>query len=156
MKMRNSLLALGGVLIWAINANAQQWRKIIPLKSTRADVERLLGPNEKSYGVLYELKEGALSLEYSSGPCTKERKGGWNVPEDVVINYQFAATHKPRETDLKLNRKRFRREVNTHTGGVVYYINDEDGIMYEIQRGRVYSVEFYPPKRYEYLYCGDP
>jgi hypothetical protein len=28
--------------------------------------------------------------------------------------------------------------------------------MYEIQQGRVDSVEYYPPKRYEHLYCGEP
>ena len=156
MATRNSLLALCSVVLMAaVSANAQHWREIVPLKSTRADVERLLGPNEKSYGVIYELNSGALSIEYSSGPCRKDRRRGWNVPEDVVINFRFAATHKPQQTDLKLNRKTYRRVVDTHTGGVIYYINDKDGVMYEVQRGTVQSVEFYPPKRYQYLHCGD-
>lgn len=42
------------------------------LKSTRADVERLLGPAEQPYGVEYELKDGILSIEYSTGPCRKK------------------------------------------------------------------------------------
>jgi hypothetical protein len=156
MKIRNRLLLLAGLmLIIGVNANAQQWRKIVPLKSTRAEVERLLGPNDNSYGVVYELKTGALSIEYSSGPCRKDRKGGWNVSDGVVVSFSFAATKKPRETDLRLNRKQFRRVVDTHTPSVLYYINDKDGVTYEVQRGRVHSVEYYPPKRYDYLYCGD-
>ena len=156
MRTRNRILFLCGfILVTAVNASAQQWRKIVPLKSTRADVERLLGPNENSYGVIYEFKDGNLFIEYSSGPCRKDRKGGWNVRDGVVISFSFAAINKPPEADLKLNRKRFRRVVDTHTPSVSYYINDKDGIMYEIQRGRVHSVEYYPPKRYEHLHCRD-
>lgn len=132
------------------------WRKLVPLQSTRADVERLLGPNDKSYGVDYELTDGVPSIEYSSGPCRKERPGGWNVGEGVVISFSFSAKAKQRETDLKLNRKKFRRVIDTHTGGITYYINAVDGIMYEIQQGKVDSVEYYPPKRYKHLYCGEP
>ena len=128
----------------------------MPLKTTRADVERLLGPNNKSYGVDHELTDGVLSIEYSSGTCRKERQGGWNVAEGVVISFGFSAKNKRRETDLKLNRKRFRRVIDTHTGSITYYINDTDGITYEIQQGAVDSVEYYPPKRYGHLFCGNP
>jgi hypothetical protein len=157
MKTQSTILFLCGlILIFVPRASAQEWRKIVPLKSTRADVERLLGPNDKSYGVDYELKDGVLSIEYSSGPCRKERRGGWNVPEGVVISFSFSAKNKQREADLKLNQKKFRRVIDPHTGGVTYYINDRDGITYEIQQGQVDGIEYYPPKRYEHLYCGDP
>jgi len=156
MKTTNNILLLCGlILVLSATGRAQEWRKIVPLKSTRADVERLLGPQERSYGVVYELGDGVLSIEYSSGPCRKDRKGGWNVPEDVVISFSFSATHKPRFSSLKLNRSRFRRVVDRHTGGVINYINARDGIMYEVQGGIVQSVEYYPPKRYDYLHCGD-
>lgn len=36
------------------------------LNRLRTDVERLLGLNDKSYGVDYELTDGVLSIEYSS------------------------------------------------------------------------------------------
>jgi len=157
MNTLNKILSLCGlVLIIISSGQAQQWRDIVPLKSTRADVERLLGPNEDSYGVIYKLRDGNLFIEYSSGPCREDRKGGWNVPDGVVISYSFSSTNKPRLADLKLNLKRFRRVVNTHTAGVIYYINDEEGIMYEVQRGRVHSVEYYPHKGDKHLHCGDP
>lgn len=75
MKTPSKMLFLCGfILIVVPKASAQEWRKIVPVKSTRADVERLLGPNEESYGVDYELTDGILSIEYSSGPCRKESK----------------------------------------------------------------------------------
>lgn len=150
-----TLFLFGLILLIAPKASGQAWRKITPMRSTRANVERLLGANEKSYGVVYELTDGVLSIEYSSGPCRKERKGGWNVPEDVVISFSFSARNKQREADLNLNRKKFRRVVDTHTHGIVYYINNKDGVMYEVQRGEVDSVEYFPSRRYDHLHCGD-
>ncbi len=157
MKTCNLIPFLCGLILVVVpTTGAQEWRKIVPLKSTRTEVERLLGSNDKSYGIDYELTDGVLSIEYSSGPCRKERHGGWNVPEGVVISFSFSPRSKQRETDLKLDRKKFRRVIDTHTGGITYYINDKDGITYEIQQGQVDGIEYYPPKRYEHLYCGDP
>jgi hypothetical protein len=72
MVTRNKILFLCGlILIAAVNVSAQKWRKIEPLRSTRADVERLLGTNENSYGVVYEFEDGNLLMEYSSGRAEK-------------------------------------------------------------------------------------
>jgi len=38
------------------NVKGQDWRQIVPLKSTRADVERLLGSTPGAYFGEYELK----------------------------------------------------------------------------------------------------
>lgn len=65
----------------------------------------------------------------------KRKQGGWNVPEGVVVSYSFSAKNKQRETDLKLNRKKFRRVIDTHTHSIIDNINDIDGIMYEVQQG---------------------
>jgi hypothetical protein len=157
MKTRSTGLFLCAlILILASRAGAQEWRKIVPLKSTRADVERLLGPAEQPYGVDYELKDGVVSIDYSTGPCRKDRPGGWNVSEGIVISFSFSAKHQQRERELKLDRKKFRKVFDTHTVGITYYINDQDGITYEVQQGRVDGVEYYPPKKYQHLYCGDP
>src|SRR5690349_3773129 len=46
---------------------AAVWRGIVPLKSTRADVERFLGkPNELG---LYEVNGEHVTIIYSEGPC---------------------------------------------------------------------------------------
>ena len=133
----------------------QDWRRIDPLKSTRAEVEALLGPAEGAYGVIYRLKDGSLFIEYSSGFCRPERKGGWNVPENVVVSVNFSPKHPRRISSLKLDPKKFRKEIDRHVGGIIYYINDDEGITYEVQSGKVDSIEYGPPKRYDHLYCGD-
>ena len=41
-----------------LNVKAQDWRQIVPLKSTRAEVERLLGSTTGAYFAQYELSQG--------------------------------------------------------------------------------------------------
>src|SRR5258705_7624001 len=114
MKTRSTIFFLCPLVLSLAQAvSAQQWRKIVPLKSTQADVERLLGRAEQPYGVEYELKDGVLSIDYSTGPCRKDRRGGWNVPEGVVIGFLFSPKLMQREADLKLNRKKFRKVIDT-------------------------------------------
>lgn len=123
------------------------------MNSTRAEVEAILGQADKGFEVLYQLQDGKLSIEYSSGPCTSERKGGWNVPEDVVISLYFSPRRAKKVSQLKLDPTKFRKVVDDHLPSVTYYINDEEGITYAIQQGKVDCVEYGPPKKYDGLYC---
>lgn len=132
--VRNLLMVLMLIPAFCLCANAQDWRQIVPLKSTRAQVERLLGTATEAYFADYELKQGSLFIEYSSGPCRPERNGGWNVPRDVVIMLDFTPKHKTRIADLKLDPKKFRKIVDDHVIGVLYYVNDEEGITYAVSR----------------------
>ena len=132
----------------------QNWRQIVPLKSSRTDVEGLLGPTQQAFFATYQLKEGNLFIEYSSGPCTEERKGGWNVPKDVVISVSFSPKRKRRIAAIKLASKKFRKVIDQHVVGITYYINDKDGITYQVQEGKIDSVEYGPTKRDGHLYCG--
>ncbi|HEX5886594.1 MAG TPA: hypothetical protein VFY67_18775, partial [Pyrinomonadaceae bacterium] len=88
-------------------------------------------------------------------PCRPDRKGGWNVPKNVVVSVHFYPKHKRRLSDLKVDRRKLRKVVDRHVGGITYYINDDDGVVYEIQEGKVESIEYGPPKKYDHLYCGD-
>lgn len=78
------------------------------------------------------------------------------MPENVVVSLSFSPRHRKRFADVKINLKKFRKEIDQHVIGIIYYVNDEDGITYEIQDGRVDSIEYGPPRKYANLYCGDP
>ncbi len=143
------------ILINQSNGNGQDWRQFVPLRSTRADVERLLGSSKEAYFADYSLKEGNLFIEYSSGPCRLDRKGGWNVPMDVVITLHFTPQRKRHISDLKLDLTRFKKVVDEHVIGILYYVDDEDGITYQVQNGKIDFVEYGPTRKDEHLYCGD-
>jgi hypothetical protein len=67
------------ILIAIPRVSAQEWRKIVPLKSTCADVERLLGANDKSYGVDYELTDGVVSMSTPVDHAEKKGKAAGMV-----------------------------------------------------------------------------
>jgi len=52
--------------------DSKPWRGIVPLRSTRVDVERLLGAPSMDHGdtVVYETGDERVSIEYSKGGCT--------------------------------------------------------------------------------------
>ncbi|HEU4837635.1 MAG TPA: hypothetical protein VFS90_24610 [Pyrinomonadaceae bacterium] len=155
MKIVTMLLLVFMIVTQRHDTNRQDWRQIVPLQSTRADVERLLGSTKEVYFAIYKLKEGSLFIEYSSGPCRPGRKGGWNVPENVVVSVSFSPKHGKRISSLKLDPNKFRKVIDQHVGGIVYYINDDEGIMYQVQSGKVDTIEYGPAKKHEHLYCGD-
>ena len=74
----------------------------------------------------------------------------------MVIRVNFTPKYRKRIADLKLDPKKYRTIVDDHVIGVLYYVNDEEGITYQVQSGRIDSVEYHPTKRDEHLYCGEP
>lgn len=66
-------------------AQAKGWRGIVPLKSTRADVERLLGVPGK-HG-RYQFDEERAYVNYAGpGPCCPVNGCLCFVPDDIVIS----------------------------------------------------------------------
>ena len=151
MKLLTVLLGIS--LFFGRVIEKDEWKKIVPLKTTRAGVEALLGPAQGAYEVVYQLKDGHLSIEYSTGPCKRGQRGGWNVPENVVISLHFSPLRTKRPTDLKLNLTRLRKVPADDTPSYTYYINDEAGITYAVEKGRVVYIEYGPAKEFNDLYC---
>jgi hypothetical protein len=127
------------------------WRGIVPLHSTRKDVERLLGASHESRGLssTYTTDEGKVLVFYSAGPCNKGVPQRWNVPLDTVISVTFQPRAKLLLSDLGLDRTKYRREREPHTDRVVYYFNKEDGIRIstrelEGEGEDVYSITYEP------------
>lgn len=133
----------------------QAWRAIIPLKTVRTEVESLFGPSSDPYLASYSLNDGTLFVEYSSGPCRAERKGGWNVKDGVVVSVRFEPKSKKKFTSLKLDLSKFKRVEGGDVVGIINYTNEEEGVTYEVQRGRVDAIEYLPDKRYYSLKCVD-
>jgi hypothetical protein len=147
-------------LIAAGNAEAKDWRGIVPLHSTRADVERILGPptiNQIDWAVYHGEKE-RVSIQYSKGPCTVEFSP-WNVPSNVVIDI-WVTPNVPevRFADLKLDQTKFKRLPDYHVGTIVHYIGEEEGVEYQVDenKGTVIVIKYLPAAADEPLRCPDP
>jgi hypothetical protein len=126
------ITCLYGVIMPALS-QPEGWRGLVPLHSTRADVERLLGAPTKSHGVAstYDTKEERVLVFYSGGSCKKGVSEEWNVPADTVLSITVHPNAKLLVDSLKLDKSKYRREGDPHADLIVYYVNKEEGIRVE-------------------------
>lgn len=152
--MKLALSIIAGPLValtLAAPPPAKEWRGITPLRSTRADVERLLGPPESGPGGVYATEGERVSVTYSRRPCDY----GWRVPPDTVISFFVHPKKPPKLSDLGLDEKRYERRRDLHVETIYYYIDPRDGINYTVDSagGVVTAVEHYPSLKDKALLC---
>lgn len=123
-------------------SEARDWRGIIPLRSTRADVERLLGSPEQGLKSIYQTEGERISVTYSERLCDY----GWLVPLGTVINFSVYPKTPSKVADLKLDESKYVKRQDYHVESIYYYINQEEGINYTVNAGggMVTGIEYYP------------
>jgi hypothetical protein len=141
-------------------SQAKDWRSIVPLHSTRADVEQLLGKPEtdRPHGSRYDLEGGRLWISYNTKPC-EGPSGGWNVSPNTVISIWFSYSDpQPKFAELKLDKSKYKKVLEGDYLDFVTYRND-DGIAYEVNepKGLVNSVRYSPTAKDDHhLRCPAP
>lgn len=148
----NLFLSMGVFALLALSPQppAKGWRGIEPLRSTRADVERLLGRPETEAGSVYATAGERVSVSYSSRPCDY----GWQVAPGTVISLFVYPKQPPKLADLKLDEKKHEARKDLHLA-IVYYMDSEAGINYTVDSttGLVTGVEYYPPLKSKATRC---
>ena len=147
----------------AIPISAKDWRGIVPLHSTRADVQRLLGRPDTDRGsmIFYNVDFSRVSFQFPQSAC-----GGpgafWNVSPDTVTDIWVTQQplHEVRLGDIKLGSG-FRTAKDPELEYILNYINDAEGISYEVDtrygtdaNGAVVALTMYfPPAKENNLRC---
>jgi len=145
--------------IMPAQSQVEGWRGLVPLHSTRTDVERLLGAPTKSHGVAstYDTKNERVHIFYSGGPCKKGVSEEWNVPADTILSLTVHPNAKLLVDSLKLDKSKYRREGDPHADLIVYYVNKEEGIRVEarmLEDGEdVDSITYEPAAKDSRLRC---
>lgn len=144
--MANMLDIIFAILLCSA-ASLQGWKGIAPLHSSRADVERLLGPPSNPCTNLcsYETKSEVVLIRYSGVPCSNNDDNRWRVPANTVISLTVNLEQRPRFSSLKLNRKKFTKTKDPELHGYTSYASEELGVDYSVNaEGRVYSINWFP------------
>lgn len=136
------------------SSNVEGWRGIVPLHSTRSDVERLLGPMTHPCECGYYLDDVNVFFKYSPGDC-KSGRGKWNVPRDTVLGIIVYPKTQPQLSDLKLDMSKFSKEYDGHVESIVSYVNDEEGLTIEVDEDTrsVNGYYYGPAKKDKLLRC---
>ncbi|MGH9875195.1 MAG: hypothetical protein ACRD9S_22295 [Pyrinomonadaceae bacterium] len=136
----------GGVLMLLLTANSQgkAWRQIVPLKSTRADVERLLGkPNGLGR---YQFDDERAYIYYTKRPCDRADDCACLVPQDTVLEIFVTPEVEMKFSKLKIDKGKFTRTRSTHLLTVISYSNDDEGIIYAVDDDEVTDITYVPSK----------
>lgn len=122
--------------------DAFAYQKIEPLKSTRADVERLLGRPADRSNPTYYFPDRVIGIQYSKYGCTLPPRvegwpvppaQGWNVPPDTVLVVRVTLRKRVSLKSLKLDLKPFIRESrDPHMPTQVRYVDRESGLTIEL------------------------
>lgn len=135
------------------------WRGLVPLQSTRADVEKLLGKPVSSRGsiVVYKTDEEEVAIAFSAGKCVPGSSERWNVPVDVVITIELRPNKRVLIQDLHLDPNKYRRIQQSHPENWFVYRNAEDGFMVETlvyeNKEEVVVLTYFPDVKAKALRC---
>jgi hypothetical protein len=163
--MKRTLLIICALVLGHIYVEAKEWRGIVPLHSTRADVERVLGPpvSDSLTGpckCLYHLEDMIVHVLYADGINCGEpeqrdsRVGGWKVPRDTVVEISVTFRTDRALSDFKIDEE-YEKEVDEHLpgSGWIYYTNRKEGVRIEAGKTTVTSVSYFPSVADNNLRC---
>jgi hypothetical protein len=140
--MGQLLLSILFVLAIAPSLSARGWRGIIPLHSTRVEVERLLGKPTGECQCHYETDAEFVRVDYAKGLCAGW-PSGWRVPADTVLAFRVGTKSDLRFSDLHIDDPKFWKTYDD--AFFAYYANRLEGIQYTVEReGTVRSIEYFP------------
>ena len=160
-KIKWFVIVCTSTVLTTINlAQAKGWRGLVPLHSTRSEVERLLGTPKESRGVasIYDTQTERVLVFYSAGQCKEGTSNNWNVARDTLLSITVQPNAKLLVDDLKLDKTKYERVVDYHVQGVVYYFNKEEGVRISARKlGKagedVASITYEPTAGESYLRC---
>ncbi len=151
--LRNISFGTVLLLVAGTEVTAKEWRGIVPLKSTRQDVERLFGlPKKPSEGLAYyNLANEIVVFHFKVGTCEGDRFGfTWNVPPDTVdgIGVIPKGVHRKEEYLSGSNVN-----VQDEGGGLIYYSDNAAGLNIETYKNVVTLVDYSPEASQDKLHC---
>jgi hypothetical protein len=115
--------------------SAKAWRGIVPLHSTRAEVEKLLSPQVEE-GLGYDLENERVVITYSSQKCEADLPGGWNVPPNTVIEIQVSPNRELLMGDLPVRWQELEPTYSIQTSQIDY-LDAREGVRYTTDNGLV-------------------
>lgn len=104
------------------------WRGIVPLHSTRSDVEKLFGRPSNQCMCAYYSEDVNVFVVYAAGDCKNGGTAGWNVPPDTVIRFDVVPKKERSLSKLGMSLVGLRKMDDPEVKNAVYYVDDSENI----------------------------
>jgi hypothetical protein len=143
VKLSALIAILAGVILSTPSAaQGKAWKGIVPLHSTRADVERLLGPsNLEDSG--YDIDGQRVLINYSSQGCQEGLPAGWKVPANTVVSISVSSKNEIELADVLVSGKNYDQIYRVHTPQMVDYVDVQEGVRYTTIDGAVQTTTYF-------------
>ena len=153
------MMYLLSLVVFSNHTQSNSWQTIVPLRSTRADVEKVLGyPMADSKTVdaaTYKTENERVFVLYSTGQCDSKPSSGWNVISNTVIWLSVDPNKKPRFADYPLDESKYQKRPDPEVRYLTYYINEREGIRLVVNtdQGVINNFEYLPKSEDDKLRC---
>ena len=155
---RLALISLILTGVFAFPSAAKEWCGIVPLHSTRADVERLLKIKRERCGgnsCLYDLPDKTVFALYADEPTCRndDATTSWKVPRDTVIQITVNFKTPQPFSALDIDVTKFDRVPDKELQGLVYLSDYAQGVRMETSGDTVRAITYYPAGKEDNLRC---
>ncbi|HEV2836559.1 MAG TPA: hypothetical protein VGW58_14655, partial [Pyrinomonadaceae bacterium] len=155
--IRTTILAMM-IQGFSVIVEARAWRSIVPLQSTRNDVERLLGPppppeNHPFRGYvlhkgrsIYSLDEGEIYIVFAEQDSPSDLDCVSSISEGTVLWIGVSLKKGLKTSELGVDLKSFNKFDPSEPRGIGYdaFIDEQDGFMLRRFRGMVENLWYFP------------
>ncbi len=157
MRITRKAIGFFLVLVCAVTAEAKGWRGIVPLHSTRSQVEQLLGPpTEQSnlYSVFYKTPNETVEIDFANGrPCgIGEKYSPWRVPRDTVTEISITPFPGSPLFNFAIDESRYKKFIVGHLMET-RYINARDGEAVTVWGNVVRTIDYFAAADDSHLEC---
>ena len=158
MRIRAGAVAAFLIFLGAVTAEAKGWRGIVPLHSTRSEVEQLLGPPTEQntpYSVVYKTPDETVLIYYAKDrPCgIGEKYSQWRVATNTVTSIFVTPVPGSPLSRLSIDESKYKKLVGGHVPET-RYINASDGEAWTVGvDNEVRSINYFAAADDSHLEC---
>jgi hypothetical protein len=140
------LLFLLTCMLFAREVVGKEWRGIVPLHSTRADVVRLFGGcSDSDGGCKFSVGNEEAYIVFSNGVVVSEyHECARKLPPETVLLIEVKLTTPVNLGALRIDKKKFRVFDPSSPPNIGYkgYIDEKEGLIIKTYKGRVLQLNY--------------
>lgn len=140
--MTGLLFCLIGLLAFPLGQ--ERWKEIVPLRSSRTEVEALLGSPVRSctLSCFYNYGEGRIFVHYSGPAC--EGENSWRIQKDTVMALSVYPGKVITLSSLRLDRRKFKKTSDPELPGYYSLEDIKKGVSYSFSdKDEVTGISFF-------------
>lgn len=155
---RLGLISLILTVVCTFTSATKEWCGIVPLHSTRADVERLLKVKPEDCGgnaCIYDLPDKTVFVLYADEPTCRndDATTSWKVPRDTVIELTVNFKTPQSFAALDIDVSKYDRVPDKELRGLFYLSDYGQGVGMEASGDTVRAITYYSAQKDDNLRC---